>query len=108
MTTEPFELRVSQPGTEIHEEIMGLASLFHKLAIVGIEESADPRNQMATAAVAASVFAGIVFGQLLAAGVVSGQDRRRWIDSVARNARQGIDIGKTQALRSLTSGLTKQ
>jgi hypothetical protein len=43
---------------------------------------------------AAATYAGIQIGTLIAIGVARDQDKKRMVDMMARNVRNGIDIGK--------------
>lgn len=69
-------------------------------AIVPFADPVEPHHSMALAMTAAASFAGIQIGHLIALGVVSDQDKKRMVDMMARNVRNGIDIGKKNAFRA--------
>ena len=83
------------------EEIFAMCDALREAAIPFIAADAasiDP-NRIAMMHAAAAVFSGILFGELIAMGDASDQDKRRAADGVAKNFRIGIDIGKRHTLR---------
>lgn len=49
---------------------------------------------------AAATYAGIQIGTLIAIGVARDQDKKRMVDMMTRNVRNGIDIGKKNTFRA--------
>lgn len=60
----------------------------------------QPHHSMSLAMTAAATFAGMQIGQLIAIGVARDQDKKRMVDTMVRNIRQGIDLGKKNTFRA--------
>lgn len=63
----------------------------------GAPEISPQRYSMAMTG--AAVMSGIMFGQSIVLGLATTQDRRRAVETFAKNFRTGIDIGIRQGTR---------
>ncbi len=68
----------------------------------------DPHHHTSLTMAAAGRLAGYLAGALIGAGIARDQDKRRMGEMLLANFRNGIVLGKEQALVSATQGATRQ
>jgi hypothetical protein len=106
MTDEP-ELRAAI-GDERNEVMLWVETF--RMTVAGNSDPSDIQ-QLGYAMAAASIFAGTLLGKLIVAGLVDEKDKRRMTESMAKNYRSGIDIGRKAGLRvaaEMGAGETRQ
>ena len=68
----------------------------------------DPAHHTAMTIAAGGLLAGYLFGATIGAGIARDADKKRAGAMILTNFRQGIRIGKDQALMSMTEGASEQ
>lgn len=68
----------------------------------------EPSQHTAMTTAAAGVLAGYLSGAMIAIGTARDADKKRMGAMLLTNFRQGVTIGKNQALLSMTEGKTSQ
>jgi hypothetical protein len=99
--SDEAELRVASFGDPQHTETIELAECIRAAVAEYLGHSSDP-NRISVAMTAACMFAGSLLGTLIVSGIARDQDKRRVTESMMRNFRSGIDVGKHKALRIAT------
>ncbi|WP_314716624.1 hypothetical protein [Sphingobium yanoikuyae] len=94
------ELQTIEAGAAEFERIIGYCELFRS-ALINAGVDFEDLQEHALIMTAASTFAGTMFGHMIAGGIVRDQDKRRAVDMMSRNFRNGIDVGKSRAVRHL-------
>ncbi|MHA3791473.1 hypothetical protein [Sphingomonas sp. YL-JM2C] len=92
----------AEDGGALHVEIVKMVQFLHEASRPLFEGASDVIGDRSKLMSAAATFAGAIFGELIIAGVVTDQDKRRGAEVMARNFRSGIDAGKRMALRVAT------
>ena len=100
--SEEAKLRVAEPGSPEQATVIDMVE-FIRAATVPLLEPIDDDwpNRSALLMTALSMFAGALLGALIVADVAKDQDKKRITDSMAKNFRAGIDVGKRRAARVL-------
>lgn len=95
------DMEMRQAGIAEKDELFAMCDALREAAIPFVARdlaSVDP-NRIAMMTAAAGIFSGILFGELIAMGVAQDRDRKRVIDSLGKNFKSGVDIGKKHAFR---------
>jgi hypothetical protein len=98
MSDEPQNL-IRRAGDEQFDAVIALNEAFRAAATEWFDKQPDPIVALSVLGSAAAMFAGVQFGQLIAAGSLQDQDTRRIIENIAGNARQGVKVGKKRGAR---------
>lgn len=96
------DLRIATAGDDEFAQIIAMVEVIHKATAPLISESLNARQAHGYLMVAAAMFAGSICGSMIVLGDVRDQDKKRMTDSMARNFREGIDVGKRRTARILT------
>lgn len=90
------------PGNADFERIMDVvAAMLSGAAANQATDGLDPPHHTALTISAAGVLAGYLFGATIIAGMASDKDTRRAGLMLLTNFRQGVKIGKDNAMRSI-------
>lgn len=98
----PPDLKIARAGDAAHLEVAMLANVLAEAIMPYLASHHDPRNARALVMTAAAMFSGAQLGELIAMGEARDQDKKRYTDSMMRNFRQGIDVGKRKVARVMT------
>lgn len=96
--TDDIQLQTATSGSPEHERIVQMIEIF-RASLAACEVHWTDPMEASFVMTAASMFAGSVFGTLIATGVAEEKDKRRITESMAHNFREGIKAGKLRAER---------
>jgi len=94
---DDIETRMAEGGDR--ETIIAMVSEIHRAIVPFIAQSPDMPKAMSMAIAASGMFAGSQFATLLTMGFVKERDTKRAVDTVGRNFREGVKVGKRRAER---------
>lgn len=101
---DEIKIKLLDAGSADHDSIIQMVEIYRMATVANMAgEGTDP-NELARAMVAAVIYAGSIFGALIVAGFATDQDKRRACDSMVRNFRSGIEVGKIKATRLAKEG----
>ena len=90
------------PGTADFERVMDIVgAMLSGAATDQSEDELDPPHHTALTMTAAGILAGYLFGATIIAGLSSDRDTRRAGLMLLTNFRNGVKIGKDNAMRSI-------
>jgi hypothetical protein len=96
---------VAEQGSEDFERVLNImAAMLTGAAVDQKLDDLDPAKQTMMTIAAAGVTAGYLAGASIIAGTAQDKDKRRIGEILLTNFRQGVKIGKDQALLSVTEG----
>jgi hypothetical protein len=84
----------------LHDQIIAVVEFIRVTTFKGIIEPSE--NQLGARSMlmtAAEMFAGMIFGELMVAGFVSGKDRKRALEMARKNFNEGIKVVEARAKR---------
>jgi hypothetical protein len=96
--TEELKCTTTAHGEPEFDQILHMADVMRDSVVSADFDWSDPTTT-AKAITAAAMFAGMMFGQMIAIGLAADRDRRRAGEMVLKNFRQGTDAGKKRAFR---------
>lgn len=100
---EPLPRIKASQGDPDFERIIDLVeAMMRGAAADQLRDYVDPAHHSAMTMAAAGVLAGYLAGASIIAGIASDRDKRRMGEMLLTNFRQGIGIGKSNALRTAT------
>lgn len=99
--TQPVspEMRVASAGDPEHEQLYHLVE-YMRSAMALLPGQRDDPNHLGMLMTAACMYAGTLLGVMIVAGLAGEKDKRRIINSMTHNFRQGIEIGRRAATRA--------
>ena len=97
---EPVELRDGALGDPMFNAAIEMMEAMREATTPILERFPDPRDGLSALMAAAAMFAGAQAGHLIAGGALQLRDRKRVIEAITRNARQGIDVGISRGGRA--------
>jgi len=92
------EIPIIAADMQEKEIVLTLCEAFRQAFVATGLDMSDPQNASFGMA-AGATFAGILFGGLIPVGVVSRQDQRRFVETMSKNLRSGVNIGEMNANR---------
>lgn len=101
-----IKVSVGDPNFERMIEIQ--TAMLSAAALDQLRDGMDPALHTALTMASAGFLAGYLGGASIIAGVATDGDKRRMGEMLLTNFRQGIQIGKQNAMSAATDGATKQ
>lgn len=100
---DEMKVGLAQLGDPEFETIIGMVEHLRASTVDLILGAPDPIHAHAQLMTACAMYAGTLFGTLLVAGNAKEQDKRRAAETVTRNFRTGIDVGRRRGMRVAAS-----
>lgn len=80
------------------EETIEIVQFLQLATLRFLGDGTDP-TRISLLASAAAMFAGTQLGTLIVAGLLPEQHKKRSVDMMAKNIREGIEVGRRRAMR---------
>ena len=97
---------VASSGSDQHDRIIEYAEIMRAVTAPIMTDSADPLAESALVMAAAAMFAGTLYGQMVAIGLEADTPRRLRLasESAANNFKSGATAGKVGVARLMKEG----
>lgn len=97
-------IKASAGDPDFERIITLMQAMLTAAALDQISDDHEPAHHTALTMAAAGVLAGYLGGASIVAGTAHDKDKRRMGEMLLTNFRNGVGIGKSNALRSLSEG----
>lgn len=94
-----------KPDPQELNSIIEMHDALREVVAARIASASDVEKATQHAMIALQSYSGVLFGQLIGAGLVEASGTRRGAEAAAQNFRQGVKVGQRRAARLIRDGI---